>query len=172
MDRIPLDKLVALLIVGGVALIVLGVVGTVGATWLAAGASLVGVPGVTDWTGAPIWLSGVGAVLAVAGAALGLREGYRPDHRAPIVRLEASSVVSILLQTKDGRPVFELEHAEPDDVDCYVRVLHRDGRRVEYRTDPALSQAIGEGAYGAVTAQGRWLLAFEPQPRPAEFDRA
>lgn len=163
------QKLVGLLIFGGIGLVVLGLILFVMA--MGGGAGRLAQSKGTDANllvvaGLPLGISVLGVICVVVGLLVGFRAALPNASSQPIRTLEGIYITSrfgLSRETKDM--VFTTGIYADDAVDYFVQIQLPGGTKQELRCAVPVWEQVGEGMHGTATVQGDWLCQFVMAPR-------
>lgn len=94
----------------------------------------------------------------------GIGAGLGSDHKKPEERHERVYIMSKLLLTKKGETVLDIDLHDPDTLQYLIQIHFENGRKSEFRTSPAVFDAIREGQRGTLLIQGKWINQFIFRP--------
>ena len=103
----------------------------------------------------------VGIGMLVAGLVMGGREAFGDNSKQPQQRGGPVYVVACLVMDRQNEPVFDAEMFDEDELRFYVQVKFADGTPKEFETAQDVMGSIGEGMWGYIVYQGKWLNGFE-----------
>lgn len=155
------QKLIGVLTIAGVALFAIGLV-----IWFmmigggAAGAAKRGDLTMLTYSGIPLSLCALGALMGLVGLFIGFRTAFAKDSKAPILAVADSYIIACTILDKRGELVFEPQMFDPEELFYYVQVQFPDGQKKELRTVSEVFGQLGEGMRGTAHYQGKWLGKF------------
>ena len=155
------QKLIGVLTLSGLSLFVVGLV-----IWFmmigggAAGAAKRGDLSMLAYSGLPIVLCAIGALLGLAGLFIGFRTAFAKDSSAPVIESQGAYLIACTIMDKRGDLVFEPQMYDPEELFYYVQVRLSDGTKLELRTVSEVFAGLGEGQTGTLSYQGKWLGQF------------
>lgn len=112
-------------------------------------------------SGLPLLLVILGIAFAGIGLLIGASQAFSNDRMAPVQKASAVYVVACIAANELGEHVFEPDMYDPEDIRYYVQVRMADGATREFETAREVVDTLGEGLWGNITYQGRWLSSFE-----------
>lgn len=105
------------------------------------------------------FLIGVGMV--IAGLMMGAGHAFGNDRRMPVQKAGPVYIVAVVMTDKRHEHVFDMTMHDPEDLRYFVQVRFPDGTARELETAYEVMAGVGEGLYGNITYQGKWLSSFE-----------
>jgi hypothetical protein len=165
-ESIRAQRVIGLLILGGIAMMVLSLL-----FWLmfaGAGAGQATQGNFAWYFLRFIPLLGVvaGLVMCIGGVMFGLVKSQDTYHSARETTHEGVYIVGKFAEGPDAMHVFDPEEADPDETTFYVQVALVDGSRVEYKTTQMVFMAVGEGSRAVIQVKGNWMLGYQMIPAP------
>ena len=162
----------------GVALIVIGLVGF-GLMYLAGMMRAFQTSGrdtnLFVFSGMAVLAVLLGLGLVITGLLMGGKEAFGNDRNKPQQRGGPVYIVACLTMNRQNDPIFDASIYDPDELRFYVQVKFADGTAKEYETAYEVMGTIGEGMWGYIVYQGKWLSSFEKilvdvqRPTPSKY---
>ncbi|MES1147488.1 MAG: hypothetical protein ABUL49_01930 [bacterium] len=103
----------------------------------------------------------LGVGLVITGLVLGGKEAFGNNAKKPMQRGGPVYIVACLVMDRKNEPVFDAEMYDVEDLRFYVQVKFADGTAKEFETAYEVMGTIGEGMWGYIVYQGKWLNSFE-----------
>jgi hypothetical protein len=105
------------------------------------------------------FLAGLGMV--VVGLLMGAGHAFGSNRNMPEQKSGAVYVVAVVITDKRGEYVYDMSMHDPDDLRYFVQIRFPNGTAREFETAYEVATTVGEGLYGNITYQGKWLSSFE-----------
>lgn len=106
-----------------------------------------------------MFLAGLG--LLIGGLMMGAGHAFGNDRRMPVQTAGPVYIVAVVITDKRHETVFDITMYDPEDLRYYVQVKFPDGTAREFETAYEVISTIGEGLYGTIRYQGKWLSSFD-----------
>jgi len=165
-ETIRAQRLIGILIFGGVGIFILGIIVWITFAGMGAGQATQGDFRMYTMRFIPILICVGGLAMSIGGVVYGLMKSQDTYHSAPEQTIEGVYIIGKLAEQKGGIHVFDVDSADPDLTTFYVQVALPDGSRVEYKTSQYVFSATGEGTHARITVKGNWLLGYQMLPSP------
>lgn len=108
-----------------------------------------------------VGLAGLGTVIYAL--VLGMGTVMQDDSKKPIETHRSAYVISKVVTTSEGEPVFDIDDYDEDELRFYVQLQLTTGRKLELHSPMQLWGQIGEGMKGTMTLQGRTMTSWVPE---------
>jgi hypothetical protein len=108
-----------------------------------------------------IGLGGLGTVIYAL--VLGMGTVMQDDSKKPMETHRGAYVISKVVTTTEGEPVFDVDDYDEDDLRFYVQLQLATGKKLELHSPMRLWSQIGEGMKGTMTLQGRSMTSWVPE---------
>ena len=115
---------------------------------------------------ASLLLLPAGLVLIGVGIATGWGSAFGDPRKRPIQQASGVYVIAKVIVDDQAQPVMEPSVYSPDELKFLVQFRFQNGRSVEFETSPEVFDEVGEGMYGDIVHQGKWLSRFQFRPKP------
>ena len=152
MDDTDKQKLVVKLIVGGVVCV------PVGGIFVFFG----GVVGMIFG----LLLMPAGLILVIVGLVTGWRSAFGDPRKRPIQEASGVYVIAKVVIDDQAQHVLEPSVYDPEELKFIVRIRLASGKQTEFETSIEVYDEIGEGMFGDIIHQGKWLSQFKFRPKP------
>ena len=121
--------------------------------------------GLVGFIAGPILLL-AGLVLIIMGIAAGWGSAFGDPRKRPILQASGVYVIAKVIVDDQAQPVMEPSVYSADELKFLVQIRFENGRSVEFETSPEVFDEVGEGMYGDIVHQGKWLSRFQFRPKP------
>jgi hypothetical protein len=112
----------------------------------------------------------IGIVLVVVGLAAGWSEAMGDPSKKPVQRANQVYVIAKVIADKKANPVIDPGFHDPEDLRYLVQFQVPGKGKMELETAAPVFDGVGEGMYGDIVYQGRWLNQFTFRPKPGAQD--
>lgn len=113
-----------------------------------------------------LFLAPAGLVLIIMGLAAGWGSAFGNPRKKPIQQASGVYVIAKIIVDDRSQPVMEPSVYSPDELKFLIQIRFPNGRSVEFETSPEVFDEVGEGMYGDIVHQGKWLSRFQFRPKP------
>lgn len=109
-------------------------------------------------------LTGLGGLgMVIYALVKGMGSALQDDSKKPVETFRGAYVISTVVTTSDGEPVFDTEEYDEEDLRFYVQLELHTGRKIELTAPMMLWNQIGEGMKGTITLQGKSMTSWVPE---------
>ena len=108
--------------------------------------------------------------IAIMGIAGGWGSAFGDPRKKPIQQASGVYIIAKVIVDDQAQPVLEPSVYNPDELKYLIQIRFANGRTVEFETSPEVFDEVGEGMYGDIVHQGKWLSRFQFRPKPGRHE--
>ena len=150
--------------IAGVVMAVAGIILTV-AFLILGGMAMVGSAGrnlgMYRMATLPMFITIFGIILVVIGLFSGAKEAWGDHRKQPVRQAGPCYVISCQPFVGETEMVFDVDMYDPSELRWFIKMRFPNGSTREFETAPEVVSTLGEGLWGNITYQGRWLSGFQ-----------